>query len=233
MCRTATLFHDPRCGRCVIRNTLERNRLPEEGLSGLLLRIQNTAFAPKRSLYRQDAPADAVYSLRAGTVKLVHQGAAGETRIVRLLKTGDLAGLEAIASVERYRHSAVAVDGVDACRIPLEVIAHMETAGHDFHRELRKRWQSNLDEADSFISALSSGTAEQRLARLLLKLAEHHSGPQCVALTRSDIGAALGVSMETASRLMADFRRRGLIHGAGRHLECNAAALRALGTSRQ
>ena len=226
------LFADGRCAGCIIRNTLERNRLQEEGLQSALQRIDNTSLPPKRTLYRQDAPADALYSLRRGTVKLVRETPTGEKRIVRLLKAGDLAGLEALAGADRYRHTATAVDEVDCCRIPLPVVAHMEAAGRDFSAELRKRWQSNLDEADIFITAFASGTAEQRLARLLLKLIEQHSTPGCVSLTRSDIGAALGVSMETASRLMADFRRRGLIHGGVRSLECDAAALRDLANPR-
>jgi hypothetical protein len=45
---------------------------------------------------------------------------------------------------------------------------------------------------------------------------------------RGDIGAALGASMETASRLMAEFRRRGLLRVAGRRLVCDRTGLGAL-----
>jgi hypothetical protein len=107
-------------------------------------------------------------------------------------------------------------DGIVGARFLAELPA--------FYRELMCHWQAHLDAADSFMSAPGSGTTEQQLARLLLALEEG----KCPSLPRGDIGAALGVTMETASRLMASFRRRGLIRGTGRHLQCNAAPLRQL-----
>jgi len=77
----------------------------------------------------------------------------------------------------------------------------------------------------------SSSPAQQRLARLLLKLASLHREGRCVALLRSDLGSLLGVSMETASRLMAGFRRQGLIRGERGELICDTAGLRQVASA--
>jgi CRP-like cAMP-binding protein len=151
----------------------------------------------------------------------------GTRHLVGWMAAGGVIGLEGVFG-ERYRHSAVAIEPLEYCRIPRAVIRYLEGAGHGFCRELGRLWQANMDECDSFIVTLGAGTAKKRLARLLLKLGAMHEGRYCVSLRRSDIGAALGVSMETASRLMAEFRRRGLLRVAGRRMVCDRTGLGAL-----
>lgn len=227
ICRTQTLFADTRCGPCVVRRILESANQPSVGLDYVLQRSESLLLAPKRALYRQGGSAEALYALRRGAVKLLRKEADGKDYLVRWVKSGMVIGLEAVLG-EPYRHTAVAIEPVECCRIPLAVVRHFENGQRHLFIELMRQWQANLDEADRFVATLGPGSAEQRLARLLLRLGEMHDGNHCVSMLRSDLGAALGVSMETASRLMADFRRRGLIRGSGRDLVCNASALRAL-----
>jgi CRP/FNR family transcriptional regulator, anaerobic regulatory protein len=68
-----------------------------------------------------------------------------------------------------------------------------------------------VDQADHFIVALSTGPAETRMARLLLTLGCHSPHPENMLPSREDMGALLGITTETASRVIAEFKRRGLI----------------------
>jgi CRP/FNR family transcriptional regulator len=63
-----------------------------------------------------------VYCVRGGAVKMVHIEPSGVARIVRVLKLGDVAGLESVFR-EKYDYSAIAVDTVRACRIPDDAIS--------------------------------------------------------------------------------------------------------------
>jgi CRP/FNR family transcriptional regulator len=76
---------------------------------------------------------------------------------------------------------------------------------------LLQRWQQLVDQADHFIVALSTGPAEARMARLLLTLACHSPHPEHLLPSREDMGALLGITTETASRVIAEFKRRGLL----------------------
>jgi CRP/FNR family transcriptional regulator, anaerobic regulatory protein len=92
-----------------------------------------------------------------------------------------------------------------------------------------RRWQASLDEAESFITELGTGHAEIRLARLLLKLDAHSERHRIPNLLREDIAAIIGVTTETASRLMADFRRRKFIAETDeRGMHCDHNALKSL-----
>jgi len=223
ICRLSALFSDPRCSNCIVHGTLARGNVSDAGLEGVLRRSEHQHLPAKGTLYAENAPAEHVFMLRQGSLKLLREGLDGEPRMVRWMKAGATAGLEAVLE-PRYRTSAVALEPVEVCRVPLPVLHHLESAGGSFYLELMRHWQAHLDASDDLFAKLGSGPTHQRLARLLIVLCEN----ECPSLPRSDIGAALGVSMETASRLMAEFRRQGAIRCCGRHLVCDSEALRAL-----
>jgi CRP-like cAMP-binding protein len=233
ICRPGAITLDARCGGCVVRASVESGPLPSTGLEQVLQRSQRFALPARRTLYWQGNPAEALYALRCGAVKLLRKEPGGELRLVRLVKAGIAIGLETVFR-EPYRHTAVAIEPLEYCRIPTGVLRHMESAGRAFYEALTRQWQAHLDEADSIAGSFGAGRAEQRLARLLLKLGAMQQGQHCVSLLRSDLGSLLGVSKETASRLMADFHRRGVIRGARRQreCECDVARLRAIADGR-
>ena len=226
VCDPKRALLDARCAGCVVRKVLEQRRARPVGLDVVLQRSKTFRLGAKRALYTPQMAPEAVYALRTGIVKLVRESDGRASRVVRWMRSGAMVGLEALLG-EGYRHRAVALESVEYCRIPVNVVRGLEGAA--VHVALMRQWQLNLDEADAFIALLAKGNAEQRFARLLLKLGAMLDGEQCVSLLRSDLGSALGVSTETASRLMAEFRRRGLVRRtAGRGLVCDSARLRAL-----
>jgi CRP-like cAMP-binding protein len=79
------------------------------------------------------------------------------------------------------------------------------------HRELLNRWQRALSEADAWITELSTGSARQRVARLLLRLVRESSPSTCELFSREDMGAMLAITTETASRTIAEFKRQSLL----------------------
>ncbi|MBW8330269.1 MAG: helix-turn-helix domain-containing protein [Thiobacillus sp.] len=96
------------------------------------------------------------------------------------------------------------------------------------HQALLRRWQNSVDQADHFITALSTGPAEARMARLLITLGCTGDQPETLP-SREDMGALVGITTETASRIMAEFKRRGLIHtDRGGEVVCDHAGLAIL-----
>jgi len=79
------------------------------------------------------------------------------------------------------------------------------------HRELMTRWQRALSEADAWLTELSTGSARQRVARLLLRLVRDRATSDCQLFSREDMGAMLGITTETTSRTIAEFKRQGLV----------------------
>ncbi|MDX1812433.1 MAG: helix-turn-helix domain-containing protein, partial [Gammaproteobacteria bacterium] len=83
------------------------------------------------------------------------------------------------------------------------------------HQQLLNRWHNALNTADSWLTELSTGSAQVRVARLLIRLSECHQNTNYYLPSREDIGAMLGITTETASRITADFKRSGYIQNIG------------------
>ena len=215
--------------RCVIRERVMFSDVPNEILERVLGNIGDLTYSPQAVLYQAGEKGDSLFTIRQGMVKLVHYLPNGAQRIVRILKPGDVAGIE-LTTDKTYHHTAMAMQEAKVCRIPLAVIEFLRTEHPHLCHQLELRLQRSLDDADRFIFDLSTGSAEARIARLLLYLqdipgCENH----CVTVSREDMGAMLGITMETASRVMADFKRRSIISElSANQCHCDADMLRIL-----
>lgn len=151
-----------------------------------------------------------MFTIRTGILKLVQYLPDGTQRIVRLLRATDVTGLETLLSQE-YQHDAVVLQTAQACSLPVTVVQALSQTNPVLHKELLNRWQKALKEADAWLTELSTGSAKQRIARLLLRLVSDERTSECSLFSREDIGAMLGITTETASRTIADFKRKSLL----------------------
>lgn len=119
-------------------------------------------------------------------------------------------GLETLVE-DRYEHDAIAIHHTEICRYPARVVRVLGRENPKLYHELMARWQRALSEADTWLTELSTGSARQRVARLLLRLVHNRVGSECKLFCREDMGAMLGITTETASRTIAEYKRRGLL----------------------
>jgi CRP/FNR family transcriptional regulator len=90
--------------------------------------------------------------------------------------------------------------------------------------EVIKYLGQRLNEAQENAKLLALDRAEQRLASLLIKLASRAGVREAdgirlsVRLTRQDLADMAGIAVETATRLMSQFKRTGLVSGTAKRL---------------
>ena len=198
------------CRNCGIRDTVLFADLTEQDFNQIHTPIDDLAFASDAVLYTEGAPAVGVFSLRKGMVKLLRSTADGRERIVRVLRPGDVLGLEALATAH-YDTEAVAMTEVHACRIPLSVLHHLSANSPRLHMRLMQKWQQALRDADDWLAELNFGSARQRVARLALKMRDHDQTKMTSLFARDDMGAMLDLKLETVSREISALVRDGLI----------------------
>jgi CRP-like cAMP-binding protein len=198
------------CANCGIRDLVLFSSLKDEDFALIHQPIDEPRFEKGEILYRENEPADHFYTVREGLVKLVHKSAGGEEQIVRLLKRGDVLGLEALVG-KKYKATAVAIDSTLTCEIPLSVIIKLDKNLPHFRRHLLERWQRSVDEAEDWLQCLRTGPIKIRLARFLLRLAEGEPSGTIFLPTREDMGNMLAVKIESISRAVAEFKRQGMI----------------------
>lgn len=198
------------CRKCGIRDLVLFADLREGDFELIHLPIEELRVETGGSLYRAGDDDGAAFTIRSGLVKLVQYLPDGTQRIVRLLRTGAVAGLEVLAG-QSYEHSALVLQTVEVCRVPREVIERLSRETPRLHRQLMKKWHDTLRQADEWLTDLNTGSARQRVARLFLHLNADSPGQPVNLPGREDVGAMLSVTMETASRTVADFKRAGLV----------------------
>jgi CRP/FNR family transcriptional regulator len=190
-------------------------------------------LAPGEQLYAAGAPAGGVYGVRAGFIKLSAPDGVGGRHIVRFLIPGDIAGLDAFAG--SHSTEAVALADCEVCRIPawrLEMLADYDGRSRMHLRQLLAR---ELAESHEHAASVARLTAAQRVAQFLLSLSRRWSerGFSATAyrlpMQRREIGEHLGLTMETVSRILSDFKAKGYVNLPPHAIEIVAPeSLRAL-----
>ena len=231
LCTNAKWIGRAHCEKCHIRQLMLFSDLPENAFDHLLHPIDQFTYPPGSVIYQTNTHKPFIYSIRRGMVKLAHLAQDGSNRIVRLLGPGAAVGLELLDGTESYHHTAIAITEVDLCKIPVPTVRQLEENYPALCMHVGQQLQEQLNLADQWIVALSTGTARQRVAQLLLVLDKFFSDEQdaFILLNREDMAAMTGIAVETVSRMIADFKRQKLLY---RHREnyymCNVAALQQI-----
>ena len=218
------------CRNCGIRDMVLFADLNESDFAQIHAPIDDLAVRAGGRLYTEAQAAQGIFTLRAGYLKLVRHTADGRLRILRVLRPGDVAGLEALATGQ-YDSEAVALSPVSVCRIPAEVIHHLSRHSPRLHLRLLQKWQQALKEADDWLADINFGTARQRVVQFIFKMEGHDTPGEATLFSRADMGAMTDLKLETVSREVSALVRQGLIEpldGRGRRYRIvDAAALRA------
>jgi CRP-like cAMP-binding protein len=210
--RTCTAWrNNADCLACDGRENSFFAGLSPDAIATLHVDVGNTGAPSGAVLYRPGVRAEFLWVLRTGMVKLIASSWNGEPRIVRILKPGDVAGIEGLLT-GAYAHTAVTVGEVHACRTPIGAIRRICLDHAGFQWSLMQKWQAALRETEQWLVDMTSAgaTARMRMARLLLRLRDGESS-RVHDFSREDLSLMLGTTVETASRIVAAFLRERVL----------------------
>lgn len=180
-------------------------------------------------------PPEALYVVWMGQVKLLRHSEQGRDVVLDVIGPGHMFGEMAVLDGTPY-------DTTAQC---LEDTAVVSIARRDFY-DLVQRYPSlsmaviselsrRLRSATDLVRSLAVDRVEQRIARVLLKLANATGRPTPegltidIPLTRQDVADMTGTTVESAIRVMSKLRRQGLITThRGRVVLTNVAELRVV-----
>ena len=216
--RTRALCTDPEwlgrsdCRNCGIRHMMLFSGLQDNDFDHILEPIDNFRYPEKTQLYSPGIQDNKIYSIRRGIIKLVQSQPDGSLRIVRLLGQGAIVGIEALLD-KPYRHTAIALQELDVCRINTATLKQLETEKAWLNEKVMAHWELHLSIADRWISELSTGSVRSRTLKLLGFLLELN-GKETGTIRffgYEDMASMLGTSRETFSRIVAELKDEGVI----------------------
>ena len=186
-------------------------------LGRIALRLRLPA---RKVVYREGAAAQSIYSVAEGFVKSYRELPSGRRVVGAFLFPRDLFGL---AQKGHYVNTAQTISPATLYKFPLnELVALLKQDG-EMQFQFLLKVTHELREAQRRTILLGRRDAAGRVAMFVALMAEE-PGSFCretrqvsLPMTRSDIAAFLGLSLESVSRASAELERRGLIEFEGRH----------------
>jgi CRP-like cAMP-binding protein len=179
----------------------------------LLSSARRASYKPQDVLYHQGNEIDTVIFITGGLLKLVAHLPNGRARIVRLHRPGSVLGLSGLRG-QNNEHTAIAVTPVTALRLSLSAVQRLRADDPTTYVCLAERWHDYLQDADTWIVQFSTGPIRGRVARLLAFLTEFEPDPadgHVQLLTCEEMASILGVTSESVSRILAEFKRQGIL----------------------
>jgi CRP-like cAMP-binding protein len=198
------------CRHCGIRDMVLFADLNESDFASMHAPIDDLNYRAGDTLFMEGDAAAHVFTIRKGLVKVVRNTPDGRVRIVRILKPGDVAGLEALFA-STYEADVITTSEVSACRIPISIIKNLSVSSPRLHMRLMERWHKAVKDAEDWLADLNFGTARQRVANIILKM-RHDEDPSLTSLfSREDMGAMSDLKLETVSREVSRWVKEGAI----------------------
>jgi CRP/FNR family transcriptional regulator len=200
--------------------------------------VVESRYRKDEFIFREGDPATSFHILKAGTVKCVKTSSEGRQVTLKVLMPGDLFCCDA-AVLDNGTHPGCAQPMGDVSVLSLSKEAYFDLLRRNPEAALQviQYLGNRLHEAQETAKVLALNPAEQRLAALLVKLADRaglREGNQVrltVRLTRQDLADMVGMTVETATRIMGRFKRNKLVSGTAKSLVIrNLARLQQLAT---
>ncbi|MEO8601319.1 MAG: Crp/Fnr family transcriptional regulator [bacterium] len=180
-------------------------------------------YRPRQVIFGEGTPSSTLFLVCHGAVKLYHSDRFGREHILEIAGPGSLLG-------------ELSLDDVGVMSVAAEAVTEAQVTS--FSRErLTGFMQSHPETGVRFLAALSRElavarykardlalkSAESRLAGLLLQFGGDANGLQAgrplgLRYSRRELAEMVGVSTETAIRLLTALKRKGVIRGEGRDL---------------
>ncbi|CAG2533770.1 Crp/Fnr family transcriptional regulator [Maribacter dokdonensis] len=224
---------ESRCENCIIRQFNSLRALSKEELK----KVSNAKISKKikkgDALFSEGQKLDGVYCVRNGVSKLSKLSSNGKEQIVKLTNRGEIMGQRSVIAEDYTNLSATAINDMEVCFIPKEIITTTLNTNPYFSLEVLRHMAHDLKEADDVIVNMSQKTVKQRLAEALLYLRQNYgedeNGFLLLTLSRDDYANIVGAATESLIRMLSDFKKKGLIKTEGKKIGIvNDCALKEL-----
>ena len=173
-------------------------------------------LAPKESFYSQGDPADSVFYLQKGRVKVTVVSHAGKEATITMLSSGDFVGESALAAVPGLRLStATAISDCEALKISREEMIRVMHEQHQFSDLFMKFLLDRSMRIQADLVDQLFNSSEKRLARILLLMAELGQPSEQEMLlpkiSQETLAEMVGTTRSRVSYFMNRFRKLGFI----------------------
>jgi len=189
-------------------------------------------YSPGDVIFDPETPADKVYFIHRGQVRLYHVGAQ-DARLVEILGPDEWFGVGAMARQATHDARAVAVVPTHLTEVSLHRFAAALSSRPEQLLDLTRQLAVKLQEARDDAARLVFDDCNARLIRTLLNFSNsaastHRQDEVVLRITHNQLAQAVGVARETVSLALTQLRQQNLLRTGRNQLVFNPDALRRL-----
>lgn len=189
------------------------NVLSDEELERLIPLLTERRFKPRQLLFVTGDPAERVYLLLKGRVKIYQVAENGKEIILDVVGKGDVVGDMAVVEEGERTACAQAIDETVAVSITWEDFSHLMMQSPKLGFAMMELMAKRLAGMQRTFMNIVSKPVSARLADTLLNRQEN--GMIHLGLTHQELAQTIGTSRETVTALLSRFVTLGAITPAG------------------
>lgn len=191
--------------------------LDDASLRDIAPHVREVRFRRGEAIYREGEPADLLFIVARGQVKLTRRHSTERTQLVAIAGPNQAFGEPGIIDHGPRAMDAVAMDACEVLAMPTEVFWQALETHPPLSRRVIELLGERLRRSGREFQDLVFFDAPTRLARKLLDLAEDYgeSADQgitvSVRMTQGELAQMVGMSRPNVNRLLAEFESQGWI----------------------
>lgn len=203
-----------RCRACAARSLAFCGSLDPDEVNEVERIVIPQAVDARHGIVYEGDPADHVFNVTCGVVRLSKMMPDGRRQITGFLYPGDFLGASA---GKAFQVGAEAITDVTLCRFPRRRFEELARLMPKLEHALRDITSQELARAEDQLLLLGRKTAAERLATFLLQIVRQHErhgspvDPLLLPMSRTDIADYLGLTIETVSRTFSKLTRMELV----------------------
>src|ERR1700746_530072 len=180
--------------------------------SGATLGGKISRYRRKQNIYTQGAPAFTLFYIQEGGVRLTTRTEHQPSAVIAILGVGDFFGEICLAGYPRRMSTAVALTASSIRTIQKKTMMQMLRKKNKASNAMVAYLLSSVQKYKDHVAELMTSSAEQRLARVLLRLAHlRQRGPAPVeipSLSHQVLSEMVGTTRSRVNTFMNRFRKR-------------------------
>lgn len=211
----------PEASTNLLSNNFLFRHLDSDQQRHLLDQMVEGSFDADDYLFMEGDSADRLHLVTSGRVKMIKHSPEGHETILAIFEAEQIIGEVGVLASGAYPATAQAMEPTTTLSLSWQHYVELVQAHPLLSWSLIEELGRRLQNAHESIRSLAVEKVEQRIARILLRLAaaagEKREGSVLIAvsLTRQEIADMTGTTVETAIRVMSKLRRLGLVDSEG------------------
>ncbi len=179
-------------------------------------------FAKGSVVFTEGQPADSLWAVKEGLVHILKSASDGREIVLEVIAPGELFGAVVALENRAYPASAVAAEASVVWRLPAELARELCRKYPTLRAAILEQVTGRLRSAHERLRSVALERVEQRLARMLLTLAEkvghERGGVLRLSVTRQELADMIGTTVETTIRITSTWQRAGIIQSSRQEL---------------